>query len=244
LDTAANPDRISTTNLPRACPPPTRQGHHEEKEMNDPWNTAPEDPLTRDAHAATHSNAPPMTGRRGFLVWTIHGLSALLGVVLAAPALAFLLSPLRRALAAGEGAANEHFTDVAKLSELPFDMPREFIVRQTTRDSWTLRPDQIVGRVFLIRRRGQALPEAFTTICPHLGCSVNFTGTTTPGATAFLCPCHSARYDIHGKRTDAESVAPRDMDPLPVRLKPADPTIVQVEYKRFYSNKDERKEVM
>jgi menaquinol-cytochrome c reductase iron-sulfur subunit len=182
-----------------------------------------------------------MTGRRGFLRWAVHGLGAIVAVVVGAPALAYLLDPVVRwATKKGEG-SDENFTDVAKLSELPLNgAPREFIVRETRRDGWTLYPEMIVGRVFLMRQRsanGQEEIKAFTTTCPHLGCSVNYTGNPTPDSVTFQCPCHGARFKLNGQRVDPEhNVAPRNMDALAVRRKPDEPETIQVAYKNYRPN--------
>ncbi len=186
---------------------------------------------------------PPITGRRSVLRWLVRGMGAILAAVLAIPAIAYLIDPRNRA-----GAAST-FKDVTRLSQLPVGEPREFMVRSTIRDAWNIRPNEVVGRVFLVRRQtgtGQApVVDAFTTICPHLGCSVAFTGDTRPGDVAFLCPCHGGRFDIQGKVFQG-NVAPRNMDALAVRLEPIpdeSDQMVQVEYKKFYGNRAEKREM-
>jgi Rieske Fe-S protein len=216
--------------------------------MSHPWRTSPNPRATDNEpeQEQTHS-PPPITGRRAFLRWAIHGLGVILSVILGAPAVAYLLTPLRGAVARGAGADSGNFTDVASLGELPMGVPREFIVKETRQDAWTLLPDQLVGRVFLLRERGaggQDDIKAFTTTCPHLGCSVNFTGNTSPQGVAFLCPCHGGRFNIDGQRVDlAQNVAPRNMDTLAVRRKPGEPDIIQIQYKSFRPNNPDRVEV-
>jgi menaquinol-cytochrome c reductase iron-sulfur subunit len=166
--------------------------------------------------------------RRSFLRWAIYGLDAVLAAVIGAPAIAFLIDPRNRKAQASE------FTTVARLSDLPLDQPYEVVIRQTRRDAWTLHRDEVVGRVFLIKRpSGQV--TAFTTICPHLGCSINYTGDAE---APFLCPCHGARYRLDGERLAGP--APRGMDALEVRPDPDDPERVQVKYQTFWPMLDHK----
>jgi Rieske Fe-S protein len=180
--------------------------------------------------------------RRDFLEWTIHGLGAVFAAVLGVPAVAYLIDARNRP------ARETGFRSVAKLGELQEEVPKEIVIRETRRDAWNLHPDDIVGRVWLVRRPGNKV-DAFTTICPHLGCSINWTGE------GFLCPCHSGSFDINGTRIlerrgqAVGNPAPRDMDKLPVNIQPPPATAahpdeceVQVEYKRFKTSKKEQEE--
>jgi Rieske Fe-S protein len=174
--------------------------------------------------------------RRSFLRWAVHGLGALFALVLGVPAVAYLVDARNRKAPAGD------FKTVARLSELPVNQPREVVLRETRRDAWTLHRDEVVGRVFLIKRpaRPGERPrvDAFTTICPHLGCSVNYTADAN---VPFLCPCHGARYRLDGSRIDPEhNPAPRGMDSLEVRPDPADPDLVQVRYQVFWPMRAEK----
>lgn len=67
--------------------------------------------------------------------------------------------------------------------------------------------------VWLVRRGGEV--RAFAARCPHLGCSVG----VTADHQSFECPCHHARFELNGARIDrAHNPAPRDLDPLEVRI--------------------------
>src|SRR5262245_37002602 len=133
-----------------------------------------------------HPHHPP---RRAFLEWAIYGMNAAVGVVLGAPIVAYLIDARNRA------ARDTSFRTVCRLSELPLGEPREFVIKETRTDAWNLHPDDVVGRIWVIRNRPGAASElsVFTTICPHLGCSVNWTERGE-----FLCPCHGGRFTITG----------------------------------------------
>jgi Rieske Fe-S protein len=181
-----------------------------------------------------HPSADGMQ-RRAFLEWTIHGLSGVLAAVLGVPAFLYLIDARNR-----PGRQSDWRT-VAKLSELQEGVPREIVIRETRRDAWNLHPDDVVGRVWLVRRPNDKV-DAFTTICPHLGCSVD----RTP--TGFLCPCHGGQFDKDGKRVipaQGNNPAPRDMDKLPCEIvaltvgpDQTPDSQVKVQYKRFKTSLD------
>jgi Rieske Fe-S protein len=79
----------------------------------------------------------------------------------------------------------------------------------------------------------------FTTICPHLGCSVNLDGT----GSAFLCPCHTASFAPDGTRTGDSNPAPRDMDTLEWEIDLSDREFnrIKVKYQNFVSSQAEKK---
>jgi Rieske Fe-S protein len=172
--------------------------------------------------------------RRSFLHWAVHGLSAVFAAVLGVPALAYLIDGRNRSSGVGQ------FKRVARLGELVVDKPRVFTVRETRRDAWTLHPNEVVGRVFLVRRPGDRV-DAYTTICPHLGCSINYTGGD---AQPFLCPCHGGCWNIHGHRIDPGNVAPRDMDALDVETEPVPDSpgdrFIAVKYLNFVQGSHEK----
>jgi Rieske Fe-S protein len=172
------------------------------------------------------SHEPP---RRPFLKWAIHGMGALVGAVLGIPAIAYLIDARNRA------ARTSSFQTVAKLSALKPNEPKQVVITDTRQDGWTLHPNELIGRVWLIRRDDGKV-DAFTSICPHLGCSINYEAKVT----LFICPCHNGTFSLDGKKRELPGMrnpAPRGMDALAVQFVP-DPTdpndqLVQVEYKKF-----------
>src|SRR4051812_35898902 len=95
---------------------------------------------------SAHGAPPPEMPRRNFLAWVIDIVGGLFALALAAPIAAYVLDPRNRAAAASA------FKPVARLDELTTGVPREFVIREQRRDAWTLHPNEIVGRVFLIRQ--------------------------------------------------------------------------------------------
>jgi Rieske Fe-S protein len=173
--------------------------------------------------------------RRSFLKFLTRCLGAAFAATLGVPALMYFLDPRNR------GARASAFKPVAKLSDLKVNVPFEAIIRESRRDAWTLHPSDVVGRVWLLRRDEKTV-DAFTTICPHLGCSINFESNQQ----LFICPCHNGTFDLNGavlNRPGATNPAPRGMDSLEVQLVP-DPAshadkpdfVVQVHYQSFLQN--------
>jgi menaquinol-cytochrome c reductase iron-sulfur subunit len=184
--------------------------------------------------------------RRTFLVWATNGLSAVFAAVLGLPAVAFLIDPRNRP------SRETDWRTVARLGDLAPLTPTEAVIQETRRDAWNLHPDDIVGRVWLVRQRSGDAVTAFTTICPHLGCSVNWVPAPTgqpADSGQFLCPCHGGRFQQNGDRVlgdGGHNPAPRGMDKLEVRVVPdpasATDKLVQVQYLRFKAMQ-EKKEV-
>ena len=125
--------------------------------------------------------------RRDFHRYGSIVLGGLVKLALAVPAVAFLVSPLRKKNAAtGEDA----FETLTSLSQLAVGVPRSFAIIRDRTDAWVKYPSEPAGSVWLIRQPAGAKPEviAFTAECPHLGCAINL----AEGGKSFLCPCHTS----------------------------------------------------
>ena|SRR5438105_4109176 len=196
-----------------------------------------------------HDPAP----RRSFLAWAAAGLGALFAVFLGAPIAAFVADPRNR-----KGPTSDfRVVDGLLLDSLEKHRPTQGVLRDIRHDAWTLHPNDVVGRVWVILKKekpaefptgtDETLLDVFTTICPHLGCSVNLNQDQQNNA-GFTCPCHSAQYDLAGSRkVPANNPAPRDMDALEWRIDvdPANPErrVLFVKYLSFKSSIPEKKVV-
>jgi menaquinol-cytochrome c reductase iron-sulfur subunit len=79
-------------------------------------------------------------------------------------------------------------------------------------DAWNRFANVPVGSIWL-RKLGDGPILAFNSICPHLGCSVNYRRAEND----FFCPCHTSAFALDGKKTN--EVPPRDMDVLEVAMR-------------------------
>ena len=169
-----------------------------------PADTSPSPAAACSCCLTDAKNAPGP--RRGFLA-VLLGLAAVITPLLIG--IFAYLNPLRQKGQAGR------FFRIATLDALPEDgTPRKFPVITDRKDAWTIFPNEPIGSVFL-RRNGDADTktagvQALCVICPHAGCFITY----DEKKNEFLCPCHMAHFDLSGKRADAQSQSPRDMDVL------------------------------
>src|SRR5271157_695337 len=171
--------------------------------------------------------------RRDFYRYGSIVLGGLIKLVIAVPAVAFLVSPLRKK---GQDAGENAFAALTSLNQLKVGVPRSFAIIQDQTDAWIKYPSEPVGSVWLIRQPAGAKPEviAFTAECPHLGCAVNLTAD----GKSFLCPCHTSAFDLQG--TKKNTVPPRNMDRLKVELTKDDDPEVRVKFQRFRTQSEEQ----
>src|SRR5437870_5450212 len=110
--------------------------------------------------------------RRSFLKLITMGLGAVFGAIFGAPAVAYLVDARNRK------APESDFRPVrgVRLSELEIGKPVQGVIRAIRHDAWTLHPNDVIGRVWIVRTKPgdeKDCFQVFTTECPHLGCSIN-----------------------------------------------------------------------
>lgn len=182
--------------------------------------------------------------RRSVLRWAIHGLGAVFATVLGVPVAAYVIDPLNRP----SPEKNFRSVDGIRLSELEVGVPRQGVIRNIRWDAWTVHPNDVVGRIWVIRNAGNDPSKTlnvFTTVCPHLGCSINRTEPQPEAETkefSFTCPCHNARFHLDGSLIHDEdgNPAPRGMDSLQWRRDPTDPDRIQVDYQNYYQGRADK----
>lgn len=127
---------------------------------------------------------------------------------IAAPAIRVMVAPMDRTTVSGAGT----FVVVAAVDSVPKDgTPLNVpVVIDAPLDAWAKLPSTQVGAVFL-RDVGDRI-VAYSTICPHLGCGVDFSQATN----RFACPCHESFFELDGRVISGP--APRAMDELETRI--------------------------
>jgi Rieske Fe-S protein len=144
-----------------------------------------------------------MAARRRFLEVVGGAIAAALGAAIALPATALLTFPTRRRTVHG----GDDPIEVARLGQLPEGRPQRVTVRAARlRDAWNAFTDVTLGAAWLVRR-GEKV-QAFSTVCPHAGCAVDW----EPEAGQFRCPCHASVFSPEGACVSGP--APRGLDPL------------------------------
>jgi menaquinol-cytochrome c reductase iron-sulfur subunit len=118
---------------------------------------------------------------------------------------------------------------VALLDEVPNGgAPVRFPVITDRWDAWNYYPPEPVSGVYLRRTSPNEDPVAFSVVCPHLGCSVDF----AVAESCFKCPCHKSVFEPDGSVRSGPP--PRPLDTLEVEIRPGDQgDEVWVNYQKF-----------
>jgi menaquinol-cytochrome c reductase iron-sulfur subunit len=157
--------------------------------------------------------------RRSLLKWVGGALAGALGVAIAIPAAVFVTFPTRRRTVSG----GEEPVDVAAADALPEGVPVRVAVRvRRRRDAWAAFTDVVLGGAWLIRR-GDAV-RAYSTVCPHAGCAVDW----DKERDCFACPCHASSFGSDGSVKSGPS--PRGLDSLDATI---DAGRVSLRWRRF-----------
>ena len=120
----------------------------------------------------TDVNQTTKVSRRDFIGWVIKGgLLAAFSAMLF-PALEYILPATRRGPAVG-------MKEVAKLEDIPV---------------WGSKKVILGGSALILIRTPDTL-KAFSAICTHLGCLVDWEDKKRE----ILCPCHAGVFDMDGK---------------------------------------------
>ncbi len=140
--------------------------------------------------------------RRRFLSNVSLGLSALGGLVLGVPVVAYLLSPLLRP-------EQKEWTDVGPVDSFP---QGRTVLRAVSDPSPLPWAGQTAQTAAWVRRTGPQEFVVFAVNCTHLGCPVDW----KPDANLFLCPCHGGVYYADG--AVAGGPPPRPLLRYPTRI--------------------------
>lgn len=168
----------------------------------------------------TSAPSAPSEARRGFLKILTAWLGGMVAAVVAAPGLAFLAHPLRRETVRGVRGPLR----VAALADLKPGEPLRCDIRGEVIDAWNRFPDVKIGSCWVVKPDEDSPVRAFSTVCPHLGCGIDFDGAKK----RFVCPCHESFFSLEGEALAGP--APRDMDELEVETEASE---VRVKYRRF-----------
>jgi Rieske Fe-S protein len=175
--------------------------------------------------------------RRTLLKWVSGCLGSVCAAMVGVPGVGFVLEALR-----GRGSNEDLTRRVARLKDLPVGKPVAVPIIGARQDAWTVHPDEVLGRVWLVRRKAEVADAensvvALTATCPHLGCTIQHDAKENH----FVCPCHRACFNLNGekvsgKRGGQQNHAPRAMDSLECQLVTDGETQevwVEVTYQKF-----------
>lgn len=131
------------------------------------------------------------------------GAAAAVGV----PAVVAVVAPVTRDTVSGGGEVDVMAADAVPDDGAPVSVP---VVIEEPKDAWNALPPTQVGAVFLRRDGGRI--RAFSTICPHLGCGIDYAADKK----LFKCPCHNSYFTPDGSVSSGPS--PRGMDELETKV--------------------------
>ena len=153
--------------------------------------------------AAQPSSVTGEMSRRRFLGRLIAGCGALIAVVLGGTGAGYVLSPLFRK-------REEGWVDLGPVASIPRGSPVkvDFVERQ--RDAWLTTERR--SSAWVLTTDGKEF-VAFDPRCTHLGCPYRW----DDAQKQFLCPCHTAVFDIGGKVVAGPPPRPLDRYPCTVR---------------------------
>ena len=178
-------------------------------------------------------NQEDQPDRRGFIKGASCAIGAAIGVVPMAAGVRMAMDPLSRS----ETAVDAEFIRLTEVSDLEPGVPKKFAIVEDKRDKWSRYKDVPVGAVYLLLKKakvgGSGKPEviAFNTVCPHLGCFVDY----RPEQQDYFCPCHDSNFALDGSLK--KGVSPRGMDTLEAEIRKGS---VWVKFQRFKANTKEK----
>ena len=166
--------------------------------------------------------------RRGFLKVVTAAMGAVIAGILGFPLVRYLLYPVRKKIVSGSDAP----VDVVGVEQLPKDgrPQRVTVYANGVRDAWGVADQVAIGAAW-VRKQKDGSVLALSTVCPHLGCAVDY----DRAADEYRCPCHKSAFGADGERRSGPSK--RGMDPLPLTIEDGR---IKLQYVRYRSDVPER----
>jgi Rieske Fe-S protein len=158
-------------------------------------------------------------GRRLFLKLGVHGLGAGVAAVTAGPAIAYLAFPLSHDPTTG----GTGFIVAGRAERFKENEPVKVDLIADKMDAWNRIEQVKVGSAWVVKINGKL--TAFSTVCPHLGCAVDYEAASGK----FKCPCHRSAFN-HETGAIEDGPAPRPLDTLEVK---DDGGLVSIQYQRY-----------
>lgn len=168
--------------------------------------------------------------RRDFLrTLGIGGLGAGLGAVIIVPAGGAIVYPLQHQTISGSDA----FLPAGSIDRFKEGKPIKVDLFADKRDAWNRVVQVKIGSAWVIRQKDGTF-TAFSTVCPHLGCAIDY----DPDKERFKCPCHRSTFSLDGKVKGGP--APRAMDALETKTEKGQ---IAIQYQRFRQGIEEKEPV-
>ena len=139
----------------------------------------------------------PHMSRREFVSIVTAAAGTVMGALIGIPAIGYLIAPALQKVSA------DAWIPAGPLENYPNDTPTLFNFNRTTVNGWVTTVNSY--GVYIIKRADGTI-LALSNKCTHLSCRVNW----KPEASAYICPCHDAYFDISGGKIKGPQ--PRALD--------------------------------
>lgn len=166
----------------------------------------------------TGVKATATSSRRNLLTAAAGALGVGLAASVLGPTLVFLGQPLRHDATSGEG----DFLPAGPETLFTGRAPVKVDLYADRVDAWNRVIQVKIGSAFVLRKGAELV--ALSSVCPHLGCGVDYDA----GSDKFYCACHKSYFSLDGAVESGPS--PRGLDRL--ELAQAE-QLVTIRYQRF-----------
>ena len=123
--------------------------------------------------------------RRNFLSIATGAIGAVIGIVMAIPAVAYVVGP------ALQRRTGENWVRLGPTSKVELGNPTLFKTSVENQTGWIVSEDEL--SVYVLTEDGREY-IALSNICTHLGCRVRWINDQGQ----YFCPCHNAAFDKIG----------------------------------------------
>jgi menaquinol-cytochrome c reductase iron-sulfur subunit len=135
--------------------------------------------------------------RRNFLAIATGAIGAVIGVIMAIPAVAYVVGPaLQRRIA-------ENWVRLGPTSKVELGNPTLFKTTVESQTGWIVSEEEVA--VYVLTEDGRDY-LALSNICTHLGCRVRWISDQGE----YFCPCHNAIFDKTGQVVSGPPPRPLD----------------------------------
>jgi menaquinol-cytochrome c reductase iron-sulfur subunit len=178
-----------------------------------------------DTSSESYDRRQPTTlGRRSFLGFLLAAGSASVGALLSVPLLRFVIHPLIK------GTIPLAWTEVGEVKEFSsVTAPVKRLIKIEQRDGWR---KLVSEKALYVCKDASGRLSAFSSICPHLGCSVAWHDEKNN----FVCPCHNGQFTADGKLLGGPP--PRGMDLLECKIEDGKLMVHYQYFRQLIPNKE------
>jgi Rieske Fe-S protein len=135
--------------------------------------------------------------RRNFLAIATGAIGGLIGIVIAIPAVAYVVGP------ALQRRSQENWVRLGPTSKVELGNPTLFKTVVESQTGWIVSEDEI--SIYVLTEDGRDF-IALSNICTHLGCRVRWISDQGQ----YFCPCHNAAFDKSGEVASGPPPKPLD----------------------------------